>query len=77
MMVASTIVPVVIFTPWLSRYRLTAYRISPPTVLFQQVPELARCGLIRHRLLTQIDAREMPLHHRAVQRLFHRWGPTG
>src|SRR5207247_5616518 len=41
-------------------------------VFFQQVPELAHRGLVRHRLTAQINAHELPHHPRVVQRLFYR-----
>ncbi len=46
--------------------------LSAQLVLFQQVAKLAHRGLVRHRLLPQIDAHKLPQHRRVVQRLFHR-----
>ena len=41
-------------------------------VLFQQVPELAHRGLVRHRLRSQINPHKLAQRRRVVQRLFHR-----
>ena len=41
-------------------------------VLFQQMTELVYRRLVRHRLVAQIDLRELPHQRRVVQRLFHR-----
>src|SRR5207253_5211329 len=72
-MVASTIVPVVIRTPCACRCRFTCPQdLFPQLVFFQQVPELAHRGLVRHRLTAQINAHELPHHPRVVQRLFYR-----
>jgi hypothetical protein len=72
-MVASTIVPVVIFIPWLSRMQVhrLQYRAAQ-VVLLQQVAELTHRGLIRYRLAPQINAYKLPHHQRVVQRFFPR-----
>src|ERR1700746_363859 len=71
--VASTIVPVVIRTPFACKCRFTVPRISSPQmVLFQQVPELAHRRLIRHRRAAQITPHKLPQGRRVVQSLFHR-----
>jgi hypothetical protein len=36
-------------------YPGSSHRLSPKIVAFQQVSELADCGLVRHRLPPQID----------------------
>jgi hypothetical protein len=46
-------------------------------VFFQQVPELAHRGLVRHRLTAQINAHELPHYRGVVQLLILPPGPTG
>lgn len=73
-MVASTIVPVVIRIPLLSRYRFTVSSIWPHSscsVLFQQMAEVKNGRLIRNRGAAQIDAGKAAQHRRFVQRIFH------
>ena len=51
----------------------TASSIPPAqAVLFQQMAELADRRLVRHRLSPQVNAHELPHHHRVIQGLFHR-----
>src|SRR4051812_33806196 len=61
-MVASTIVPVVMRTPWACKCRF---------MFLQQVAKLTSRGFVRHRFMAQINAHELPHHCRVVQRLFH------
>jgi hypothetical protein len=37
--------------------------LFPQSMLFQQVPELAHRGFVRHRLTAEINAHELPHHH--------------
>jgi hypothetical protein len=56
MIVASTIVPVATFQAARSEMPMDPLeQLSPKIVAFQQVSELADCGLVRHRLPPQID----------------------
>lgn len=41
-------------------------------VPLQQMAKLAESGFIRHRLLSQINARKLAHRHRVIQRFFHR-----
>ena len=41
-------------------------------MLFQQVAEAANRGLVRHRLLAQIDADKLPHRGRFIERFFNR-----
>src|SRR5438876_595234 len=71
-MVASTIVPVVMRTPWACKCRFTVPRICSPSLMFlQQVAKLTSRGFVGHRFMAQINAHELPHHRRVVQRLFH------
>jgi hypothetical protein len=73
MMVASTIVPVAIFSPFAARCRLHCVEQPPAQIVrFQQVAEAARRGLVRHRLVTEIGSDKAVHRLRIVQRLFHR-----
>src|SRR5260370_41862303 len=76
--VASTIVPVVIRTPFACRCRFTVPRISSPQLVsLQQMTELAHRCLVRHRLDTQDNSRKLPQWRRIEQNLFHRRGTQG
>jgi hypothetical protein len=70
MMVASTIVPRLTFSPWVARDANPRKELFPDLVSFQQMPKLADRRLIRHGLAAQINAHKLPHGMRVVQRLF-------
>lgn len=78
-MAESTTVPVVILNPWLCTLGFADPEVHclqdlpAQTVLFLQVAELARRGLVLHRLLPRIISRKPPHHRRVVERFLHPW----
>src|SRR6266849_2788616 len=72
-MVASTMVPVVIRTPWACRCRFTVPRIcSPRWCSSSKCRNLHTVVWSGAGLAAQINTHELPHHRRVVQGLFHR-----
>jgi hypothetical protein len=62
--------------PYCNRILQMEHWIAIQLVFLRQMAKLAHRGFVRHRLLPQIDAYELPQHRRAVLRLLHPPGPT-